>query len=46
MHLYAAWFRCFLADDQTACKLFQGGTPSGCGICKEPGWHVLSSRNL
>ena len=23
MHLYAAWFRCFLADDQTACKLFR-----------------------
>jgi hypothetical protein len=46
MHLYAAWFRCFLADDQTACKLFQGGTPSGCGICKGAGWHVLSSKNL
>ncbi|HTB78424.1 MAG TPA: hypothetical protein VK762_34500 [Polyangiaceae bacterium] len=46
MHLYAAWFRCFLADDQTACKLFQGGTPSGCGICKDPGWHVLASKNL
>jgi hypothetical protein len=46
MHLYAAWFRCFLADDQTACKLFQGGTPTGCGICKDSGWHVLSSKNL
>ena len=46
MHLYAAWFRCFLADDQTACKLFQGGTPGGCGICKDPGWHVLASKNL
>ncbi len=46
MRLYAAWFRCFLADDQTACKLFQGGAPSHCGICKDPGWHVLSSKNL
>jgi len=46
MHLYAAWFRCFLADDQTACKLFRGGTPSGCGICKDPGWATLSSMNL
>jgi hypothetical protein len=46
MHLYAAWFRCFLADDQTACKLFQGGTPSSCGICKNPGWAILSSKGL
>jgi hypothetical protein len=46
MRLYAAWFRCFLADDQVACKLFEGGAPKGCGICKDPGWHVLSSKNL
>jgi hypothetical protein len=46
MHLYAAWFRCFLADDQTACKLFKGGTPSGCGICTDPGWAILQSRNM
>jgi hypothetical protein len=46
MHLYAAWFRCFLADDQTACKLFTGGTPSGCGICKDPGWAIVQSRNM
>jgi hypothetical protein len=46
MHLYAAWFRCYLADDQTACKLFKGGTPTGCGICKDPGWATLSSMNL
>jgi hypothetical protein len=44
--LYAAWFRCFLADDTVACKMFSGGTPSGCGICKDPGWHVLASKNL
>jgi hypothetical protein len=46
MRLYAAWFRCFLADDQVACKLFEGGAPAQCGICKDPGWHVLSSKNL
>ncbi len=46
MRLYAAWFRCFLADDQVACKLFEGGAPSNCGICKDPGWHVLASKNL
>ena len=46
MKLYAAWFRCFLADDQAACKLFQGGTPSSCGMCKDPGWADLESRGL
>jgi hypothetical protein len=44
--LYAAWFRCFLADDDVACKMFSGGTPSGCGICKDPGWHVLASAKM
>jgi hypothetical protein len=46
MKLYAAWFRCFLADDQTACALFQGGTPSNCGMCKDPGWADLESSGL
>ncbi len=44
--LYAAWFRCFLADDDVACKLFSGGTPDNCGICKDPGWNTLASKNL
>jgi hypothetical protein len=44
--LYAAWFRCFLADDQTACAMFQGGAPSGCGICSDTGWHSLASVNM
>jgi hypothetical protein len=43
---YAAWFRCFLADDQTACDMFYGGTPTGCGICSDMGWAVLSSVNM
>jgi hypothetical protein len=46
MKLYAAWFRCFLADDQAACKLFQGGAPAGCGMCKDPGWADLESHGL
>jgi hypothetical protein len=46
MKLYAAWFRCFLADDQVACKVFQGGTPNNCGMCKDPGWADLESRGL
>jgi hypothetical protein len=43
---YAAWFRCFLADDQTACDMFYGGTPTGCGICSDMGWASLSSVNM
>jgi hypothetical protein len=46
MKLYAAWFRCFLADDQVACKMFEGGTPSNCGMCKDPGWATLTSKGL
>lgn len=44
--LYAAWFRCFLADDEVACGLFAGGTPDGCGICGDMGWHKLAAKNL
>jgi hypothetical protein len=44
--LYAAWFRCFLADDDVACKLFSGGTPDGCGICKDQGWAKLASSHM
>jgi hypothetical protein len=43
---YAAWFRCFLADDQTACKMFEGGAPDNCGVCKDMGWASLMSANL
>jgi hypothetical protein len=46
MNLYAAWFRCFLADDQVACKMFEGGAPGNCGMCKDPGWASLESRGL
>jgi len=44
VRLMTAWYRCFLASDQHACTLFQGGT--GCGICKDPGWYELESKNL
>jgi hypothetical protein len=43
--LLAAWFRCFLADDQDACALFKGA-PSNCGICKDTGWAKHESHNL
>ena len=43
--LYAAWFRCFLADDQTACAMFKGA-PDTCSICKETGWAKLQARNM
>jgi len=45
--LYAAWFRCFLADDAIACNLFKGATPADCGVCKEnQDWAVLKSKNI
>jgi hypothetical protein len=44
--LYAAWFRCFLADDSTACGMFYGGAPTGCGICSDMGWATLMSANM
>lgn len=45
--LYAAWFRCFLADDRVACDLFRGATPGDCGLCKENmNWAVLKSKNI
>jgi hypothetical protein len=44
MRLYAAWFRCFLADDAVACGLFEGG--DSCGICSDSGWSELVTNNL
>jgi hypothetical protein len=43
MRLYAAWFRCFLADDAVACGLFEG---ESCGICSDSGWAELVTNNL
>jgi hypothetical protein len=42
--LYAAWLRCFLADDTNACALFEGG--DACGICSDPGWAELTSKSM
>jgi hypothetical protein len=42
--LYAAWYRCFLSDDASACALFSGGEI--CGLCGEPGWFDLRSKNF
>jgi hypothetical protein len=44
MRLYAAWFRCFLADDSAACGMFRGG--QGCGICDDSGWAEVVTNNL
>jgi len=41
--LYAAWMRCFLADDATACAMFRG---EPCGMCGEEGWARIEGRNL
>ncbi|MGH7439114.1 MAG: hypothetical protein ACRENE_25785 [Polyangiaceae bacterium] len=44
VRLMTAWYRCFLAGDGVACGLFKGGT--SCGVCKDPGWYLMESRNL
>jgi hypothetical protein len=44
MRFYTAWWRCFLADDQTACAMFKGG--SSCGVCKDPNWTSLQTKNM
>ncbi len=44
MRFYTAWWRCFLADDQVACKMFKGG--SSCGVCKDPNWTSLETKNM
>ena len=45
MRLYAAFYRCWLADDQNACALFNGA-PSNCGMCKDKGWAEIDAKNL
>jgi hypothetical protein len=44
VRLYAAWFRCFLTDDDAACQLFRGG--SDCGMCSDTGWERVEMRNI
>jgi len=44
LRLYAAWFRCFLADDEQACGLFSGG--ESCEVCDDPGWTAIHGKNL
>ncbi|MET0389797.1 MAG: hypothetical protein ABW321_27740 [Polyangiales bacterium] len=45
--LYAAWFRCYLADDSVACDVFRGATPDDCGVCKTmEDWAILQSKNV
>jgi hypothetical protein len=44
MRFYTAWWRCFLGDDQVACAMFKGG--SSCGVCKDPDWTSLLTKNM
>ena len=44
LRLYAAWFRCFLAGDDNACGLFEGG--DDCPVCDDPGWTAIHGKNL
>ncbi len=41
--LYAAWFRCFLADDPMGCALFKGGAQ--CPVCKDKNWAEIFTPN-
>lgn len=43
VEVYTAWFRCYLANDQTACAVFRG---QNCGICSDTNWDTLDSKNL
>jgi hypothetical protein len=45
MRLYTAFYRCYLAADDAACKMFTGA-PSSCGICKDTGWAEIDAKNL
>jgi hypothetical protein len=44
VRFYTAWWRCFLGDDQIACAMFKGG--SSCGVCKDPNWTSLVTKNM
>jgi hypothetical protein len=44
MRFYTAWFRCFLGDDATACRMFKGG--SSCGVCKDANWTTMQTKNM
>jgi hypothetical protein len=39
-----AWYRCWLADDEAACAIFQGGASAP--VCGDSMWATCSSRNL
>ncbi|MET0341435.1 MAG: hypothetical protein ABW252_10575 [Polyangiales bacterium] len=40
---YTAWFRCFLADDQTACDLFRGDPAP---LCSQAAWAQCVGKDI
>lgn len=44
MRLYSAWFRCFLANDDGACAMFEGG--ASCPVCMDSGWAEIYAKNF
>ena len=44
LRLYAAWFRCFLADDEAGCALFRGD--SECPVCADDGWVAIEGKRI
>lgn len=44
VQLYTAWFRCFLGEDEAACKLFRGGKSAP--VCKLGTFANCDGRNI
>jgi hypothetical protein len=44
IRIYTAWFRCFLADDQSACALFEDGDSAT--VCEGGDWATCSGKNF
>lgn len=43
IRMYTSWFRCFLADDATACELYQGAMPP---VCTGGDWANCSGKSI
>lgn len=44
VRLYTAWFRCFLADDPGACRLFRGAQPAP--VCGQSNYATCVGRDI
>jgi len=44
IRIFTSWFRCYLADDATACALYQGGKAAP--LCSMGDWATCDGKNL